>query len=96
MPHQNDGKIHLLTDRDLARIQKLCPDSLIDARRFRPNIVATLSDDADNLAPGDRITTSGGVVLQVEKAAERCPMVTHAQREAVSYTHLTLPTIYSV
>ena len=45
----------------------------------------------DAVRRGDTIVTSGGLIGKVTKVAEQELTI-----ESVSYTHLTLPTIYSV
>ena len=76
--------LHLVSSASLAALAALIPDSTIDVRRFRPNVVIDTGDatgfvDADwvghDLAIGDEI------VIRISDNATRCVMTTLAQRE---------------
>jgi uncharacterized protein YcbX len=69
----------LVTDSSLAALQSLAPDSAIDVRRFRPNIVVQAGE------PGfvedawiGRTLRVGAAVLEVAAACPRCVMTTRA------------------
>lgn len=74
--------LHLLTTSTLAELSRLAPDSEIDARRFRPNVVVSTDD------PGfaedswvDRVVALGGAQARVRMLTMRCVMTTLAQRQ---------------
>jgi uncharacterized protein YcbX len=72
--------ILVLTDRSLATLASLAPDSKIDVRRFRPNVVIAVGDDVDGPFPEQdwigRQLLIGDVELAVGAPCPRCVMVT--------------------
>ncbi|HUF84245.1 MAG TPA: MOSC domain-containing protein [Acidimicrobiia bacterium] len=71
--------ILVVTDRSLATLARLAPDSDFDVRRFRPNIVVA-TDGVDGDFPeqswiGRRLRL-GGIELEVTASCPRCVMVT--------------------
>ena len=70
----------LMTDASLATLQSKAPDSKVDVRRFRPNIVVDTGDAAPALPEqawrGKRLAI-GDVVIEVTVECPRCVMVTH-------------------
>jgi uncharacterized protein YcbX len=73
----------LLTDRSLASMARLAPDSIFDARRFRPNLLIEADGDDDFPERGwcGRTLRIGEATLRVSVECPRCVMVTHAQGE---------------
>lgn len=69
--------ILLLTDGSLAALQELAPDSVIDVRRFRPNVVVETGQTGfvEDEWIGRRVRV-GGAVLEIPTACPRCVMVT--------------------
>jgi uncharacterized protein YcbX len=72
--------ILLVTDRSVATLSRLAPDSRFDVRRFRPNVVVTVDYDVTSDFPeqewvGRRLQV-GDVELEVAAACPRCVMVT--------------------
>jgi uncharacterized protein len=69
----------LLTDSSLAALRALAPDSVIDVRRFRPNIFIHAGEDGfvEDAWIGRRIRV-GAAVLEVAAACPRCVMTTRA------------------
>jgi uncharacterized protein YcbX len=75
------GPVHLITTAGLAWLRAALPDSVIDERRFRPNLVIDASGHAQverdwigrTLAIGDSVT------LRVTDRTGRCRMVTLPQ-----------------
>ncbi len=70
----------LLTDASLRRLQALAPDSAIDVRRFRPNLMIA-SEGAEGfpeIAWAGRRLRVGDAVLSVTVPCPRCVMITHA------------------
>lgn len=71
----------VITDRSLARLAELAPDSVIDVRRFRPNLVVTTGPSAidvdwpEQAWVGHSIAV-GGAVLDVVGPCPRCVMIT--------------------
>lgn len=80
IPHFDDAPIHLISRSTLAWLGDAYPDLEIERRRFRPNLVV---DTGTPGRPEDewigRRLRVGSVVVELEKAAERCVMVTMAQ-----------------
>jgi uncharacterized protein len=72
--------IHLVTDRSLASLALLAPESAFDVRRFRPNVVVAVDEHVDDQFPeqawlGRRVRI-GDVELEVTLSCPRCVMVT--------------------
>jgi uncharacterized protein len=75
--------IHLLTTAALRTLQKELPGSVIDERRFRPNIVVDWPDEAKPIPEHDWIGGEirvGEVVLRGREPCERCGFVTIEQQ----------------
>ncbi len=74
--------ILLITRQSLASLAALAPDSRIDVRRFRPNIVIDTADDGDTPWPElswmGRTVRVGPVELDVVAPCPRCVMITRA------------------
>jgi len=74
--------LHLMTEASLRHLQSLAPDSVVDVRRFRPNVL--LADDGDILEtiendwPGRRADV-GSACLDIAIKTMRCVMTTRAQ-----------------
>ncbi|MEH6445043.1 MAG: MOSC domain-containing protein [Oceanospirillaceae bacterium] len=72
--HFDDGAIHIITTSSLSLLHKLLPNSGIDSRRFRPNIVLDYQHlDQDLLGKTINI---GGTILEITHKTERCRMIT--------------------
>jgi uncharacterized protein len=70
----------VMTDRSLATVAALAPESRADVRRFRPNVVVALEDDVQGSFPeqewiGRRLNV-GDVELALAAPCPRCVMVT--------------------
>jgi len=69
----------LVTDRSLAHLQSLAPDSRIDVRRFRPNFLLSVPDARDGFPeaawPGKRLRI-GSATVEVTIGCMRCVMTT--------------------
>jgi len=81
-------QLHLLTDRSLESLASLAPDSEIDVRRFRPNLVIELDPGIEDAAATfpefgwcGRGLAIGALEVQVVMPMLRCVMTTHAQAE---------------
>ena len=74
IPHFDDGAIHILTTSSLSSLHDLLPNSGIDSRRFRPNIVID-SLHVDQELVGKTIKI-GEAVLEITHKTERCRMIT--------------------
>ena len=82
IPHLDAGPIHLITTSSLAWLQLQLPASIIDERRFRPNLV--ISFKCDKLIEPEwigRTLKFGDIELMIVHLTERCVMVTSSQRE---------------
>ncbi|MFD9815726.1 MOSC domain-containing protein [Streptomyces sp. NPDC059080] len=87
------GIVHLVTTASLAHARALLPDSVIDVRRFRPNI---LLDTAEATGPVEdawvgRTLAVGEARFEVVERTERCVMVNH-DREGLPYDGRILKT----
>ncbi|TPG61435.1 MOSC domain-containing protein [Roseomonas nepalensis] len=81
-PRYNRAPIHLLTTSALRTLQTILPDSVIDARRFRPNILVDTPEELDGIpeyALRGRRFRIGGVTLRGTIPCARCAFTTLAQ-----------------
>jgi uncharacterized protein YcbX len=69
----------LLTDSSLAALRALAPDSVIDVRRFRPNLLVSADEPGfvEDAWIGRRLRV-GAAVLEIAAACPRCVMTTRA------------------
>jgi uncharacterized protein YcbX len=88
------GIVHVLTTAAVEYARKLLPDSVVDERRFRPNVLIRVPD-----APGPvedewvgKTLLIGSVRLSVVERTERCVMVNH-DREGLPYDGRVLKTL---
>jgi uncharacterized protein YcbX len=75
-------EIHALTTASLEEIERLSPDSHIDVRRFRPNLVIESPEGMTGLPEQDwngRELRIGDVRLRAVRGMMRCAMVTWEQ-----------------
>jgi len=75
--HFDDGAIHILSTSSLSLLQKSLPDSGIDVRRFRPNIVID-SQYIDDELIGKTIKI-GEIILEITHKTQRCRMISLKQ-----------------
>jgi uncharacterized protein len=72
--------IHLVSDRSLATLASLAPESAFDVRRFRPNVVLAVDERVDDPFPEqawiDRRVRIGDIELEITLPCPRCVMVT--------------------
>jgi uncharacterized protein YcbX len=79
VPHFDDGAIHVVTSADLELLRTQLPDSQIDMRRFRANIlIDSGSLSSELLGKSLRI---GSTEIEIIKKTERCRMVCLEQGE---------------
>lgn len=75
--------LHLLTTATLAQLNALYPAGRFDARRFRPNLVITLTDDAagfaENAWVGRTLLIGDEVRLRITDPSPRCVVTTLPQ-----------------
>ncbi|WP_216901437.1 MOSC domain-containing protein [Synechococcus sp. CCY 9618] len=78
--HLDSGPLHLIATASLAWLNQLLPDSRVDDRRFRPNILIELPGmtQLERLWLGKTLRI-GEVILQVDDLTERCVMVNFPQ-----------------
>lgn len=69
----------LLTERSLRSLAERAPDSKIDVRRFRPNLLLETGDESPfpELAWVGKRLSIGSAVVSVRMDCPRCVMVTH-------------------
>lgn len=73
--------VHLITTSTINYLRKLAPESRIEPRRFRPNLIIEVPDTegfVENEWVG-KILTIGEVQLKVSQETKRCVMTTLAQ-----------------
>lgn len=77
--------IHLLSTQSIEALRTLLPDSLIDERRFRPNILVDLEGLAGGEPPENRLLGKefriGGLRLRGSLPCGRCSFTTRAQQQ---------------
>ena len=76
--------LHLVSTASLAALAALTPESTIDVRRFRPNLVIDTGDAAgfvDVDWVGHDLAIGDDVVIRISDNATRCVMTTLAQGE---------------
>lgn len=74
----------VMTSASLRRLQELAPDSAIDVRRFRPNLVIDTPDDVAGFVEASwagRSLRVGDAVLELTMSCPRCVMITHPVAE---------------
>jgi uncharacterized protein YcbX len=79
--------IHILSAQSLASLAECAPDSVIDSRRFRPNLLVEL--DAPGEPPSDwpeigwvgHTLAIGEAEFEIVMPMMRCVMTTHAQQD---------------
>jgi uncharacterized protein YcbX len=80
--HFDSGPVHLVSTRALDWLRSRLPESKVDERRFRPNIVVDTEDDEQSW-PG-RVLHIGQARLRVLAPTERCRMTTLPQDDLPS------------
>ena len=81
-PRYRHTPIHLLTTGSMRALTRLLPDSAIDPRRFRPNLI--VDTEADGFVEQEwigRDITVGGARLRVTEPCTRCAFVMIGQQE---------------
>lgn len=78
VPHFDSDPIHLVSTGSLEWLRSRLPESRIDERRFRPNIVVEGSGELEWIGRTLRI---GQAVLRVTSPTGRCRMTTLAQAD---------------
>lgn len=82
VPHHDAAPLHLVTTASLRWLQEHLPGSIVDRRRFRPNIL--LDEAGVDVVEDDwvgRRFALGSAVLQIVERTERCVMTTNPQEE---------------
>ena len=81
-PRYEHAPIHLVTSAAIRSLERELPGSVIDTRRFRPNILVDWPDGADAIPEHgwiDREIRIGDVVLKGREPCGRCGFITIAQ-----------------
>ena len=92
--HFDDGAIHILTSSSITKLQKALPNSNIDERRFRANIIIDLPADLSDDDLIGKIINIDDVKLKITHKTQRCRMVTLEQGD-LNYKPEILKEIYS-
>ena len=81
--HLDAGAVHLVTTASLGWLRSRLPNSTIDERRFRPNIVIAVAGSAqpEQSWHGRILHIGSSVKLKVTASTERCCMTTFAQAD---------------
>lgn len=79
--------IHLVTTASLRALAKIIPDSILDVRRFRPNLVIDIPDTDEFIEQGwlGRSIRVGQTVLRGTEPCVRCPFTSLAQGSDVPF-----------
>ena len=81
IPHFDNASVHLVTTASLDWLKAKLPGSVIDERRFRPNVV--IETDGLGLVEqnwiGKTLRIGQGVMLEIMHPTERCLMTNFAQ-----------------
>lgn len=79
--HFDDGPLHVLTSASLAWLAARLPGVVIEARRFRPNIVLEVPGEGlvEQQWSGAMLQFGASVRLRITTATSRCRMVTLPQ-----------------
>lgn len=81
IPHFDSAPVHLITTASLEWLRAKLPGSVIDERRFRPNVV--IETEGQGLVElnwlGKMVRLGQGVMLEVTGPTERCLMTNFAQ-----------------
>ena len=97
-PRYRRAPIHLVTSASLKKLKSVIPDSMIDARRFRPNLVIQLPEEAVGFEEGRWIRKEirvGSVKLYVNEPCDRCAFTMLGQRD-VPFDKAILPAVSAV
>ncbi|WP_010281282.1 MOSC domain-containing protein [Bacillus timonensis] len=73
--------VHIITTSTINYLRKLAPESRIEPRRFRPNMIIDVAD-TDSFIEKEwvgKILTIGSVQLKISQETKRCIMTTLAQ-----------------
>lgn len=84
IPHHDEVPVHLVTSASLARLRELLPEAVLDARRFRPNVLVETEPGLAGFVEDawiGRELTIGGLRLALTHRMPRCVMTTMAQRD---------------
>ncbi len=82
VPHHDAAPLHLLTRSSLGWLATRLPESQIDRRRFRPNVL--LEVEGEGLVEDAWVGSCfalGGAVVRVTDRTDRCVMTTNPQSE---------------
>jgi uncharacterized protein len=81
--HFDADSIHLITSASLTWLKSLLPNSAIDERRFRPNLLINLPDRVpiEHGWIGKRLSIGREVELEITQLTERCVMTGFEQQE---------------
>jgi uncharacterized protein len=84
--HFDASSLHLITSASLEWLQSLLPNSAINERRFRPNLLIDLPDQVpiEHSWIGKRLSIGQEVEVEVTELTERCVMTGFAQQELVT------------
>lgn len=83
-PRYRREPVHLVTTASLAALSRLLPDSAIDSRRFRPNLVIDTGAEANGFIEQSWLGGSfalGGARLLVTEPCRRCAFTVIGQRD---------------
>jgi uncharacterized protein len=81
--HFDAGSLHILTSSSLKWLQSLLPNSIVDERRFRPNLLINLPKKVsiEHSWIGQRLSIGREVEVEITQLTERCIMTSLAQQE---------------
>lgn len=87
LPLYDLSPIHLLTTSSMAALQEILPDAMIDARRFRCNLVVETHAGAETIEQGwlGKRLSIGNAVLEGSEPCVRCAFTSIAQEPDVPF-----------
>jgi hypothetical protein len=94
VPRYERSAIHLVTSASLAELQRRLPRSLIDVRRFRPNVVVRTTEASrfPEYRWVGRALKMGSVLLQIFEPCQRCGF-TAIEQDSLPYDPEILRTL---
>ncbi len=81
--HLDDSPIHIVTTASLTWLQNALPNSVIDEKRLRANLIVDIEGDTpiEHTWIGQQLLVGDHVVLEITKLAERCVMTSSEQKD---------------
>ncbi len=85
------GMVHLVTTATIDKVRELAPESRIEARRFRPNLIVDVPGEegfVEETWVGKTIAIGDDIQLKITQPTSRCVMTTLAQGDLPNDTNV--------